>query len=1765
MRKFSLLLALLCASVMGFATQYCGESLTLSGGAEIQLSCIAVSEGNYQIIIEGENLNGLGGSFYNPGAVDLRTTITTSTSTKIVCDIAAASAPSLYTPLYVLCPGEQNIGWPNDVEWAACGGSGGGGGVTPGEKFVAANASIDHSYFANWEWAQEYNSTASYNSTTGEISVHIDNDKNIQWYAQVHFALGFAYTAGKYYDFSIKFHSDKAVNQVTLKTNDDNALFYEGENVTIPANEDYVWTKSDVLGVAGNNIFVFDFGHASANTNITISEISIIEKDAPATPEPEPDPNSYTAGGHTIHLDASFVDDIYTLVITSADDMEGLGGSFWNVSGVGTDMRSNTGTNSYTVSGDKKTITCQVQSNSAPNIYTPLYVLFPGEVSFGSVTLNWEDRTPINSEYCNYQGSETQQDGHYFAITFETDPSGNVVITIGDGAGAGACSFRNGGFEGGNNGLNNFVVSDDDFATTTPATDYFTVTRPTDGDLQYVMTKIADLPANAKIKHLSAGAIAWREAGADRWCFPEFIYTYGGTCNQLDAPTNVSIDANNIITFDAVTGASFYTAYVSLSGVQKYSQVVVSGDELTFTPLVDGDYDVTVVASGTGKTDSDPSTAFVWSLTATPVVLGNSEYCEHIMSSGNTQAAFTWETDGSGNIVITISETLGGAADAAHFRGNGMALGNFKVGAGQAAGSNYFSHPGTTTGNQLVLTATNAPAPGEKIYYNGVVEYATSLDGNAWPTLQFEWTYGTECSGISVSATPNNNTMGTAVVQKAGVDVTNVEDGDEVSFIATVADAELYRFINWTKGGVEVSTNATYVTTITETTNLVANFDYIRNTYCHSEITSIQGKKLFMTLGAIGGGQYQIKFEGSAEAPLTALTNANYTINWVTTDIVDGDKPMSGQDVPFANARWSFNAAGYGSATAVFGIADGHTWEDIYVWNHAIYFMTAEGEVGYTGFPGRYHIAWNETCSDTEAPVFAKAEAAVIDGSSVRLTIQASDNWEGMLTYTIARESADPIISNHASGEEFTQDVSGLTAGTEYTFTVSVSDGVNVTNQNIVVTPEADTQVPVMDAASLDSKTWNSAIINVAATDNLGVASFFIVELDADFVASEGKITVDGLTQGTAYSFTIKAKDGAGNLSENSAEVSFTTDAHLTAPATAAPVPTWPAAQVKSLYSDSYSLAPSAIPNYNDCWWDCPNANEGDVEGNNYMLYDLYRNGMIGVSFANISVATMEKIHIDIWSSAAGTVTFRPITTGGPNDPQTLNLLGQQWNSFDLDMSVFDGHNWADLYQYAFEYYQAGGLVGEYIAVDNIFFYRESELSDSEAPTNVTATAANSFYSVKITAQAEDISGAVNFSVKNGDTEVATGAAASGAATTITVNNLTPGTAYNFNVIASDDAGNEAAPVAVAANTLAAPAAAPTPTEDAANVMAVFSDAYTPVVTVGNYCEWWWESPNVHNVTLGSGDNARFYDNNHSNVGSFGWSWSADNKIDFSGFQKFHLHIYPAQSGTIEIYPVIAPEAEFHKTSQTLTAGQWNEIVLDYTDKTFAPLNQIGFVNFFGLGEFFIDNVYFFAEAPEPAWEDVRTGLEVNRHYTVCLEKNITDIDGATFWSLDKRNAAGTMAYLEEELTPEAGKPYIIQATKATLKVVYGDETAAAPVANGALRGTFEGLSASQLNDINVAPNEVYMLFNNELRPIGTNNHLDAHRAYVLYNELQAVSADPVPAPGRRVKGMPLQRDAATGIDELNASEAPVKMVIDGQFFILRGENTYDATGRLVK
>ena len=193
----------------------------------------------------------------------------------------------------------------------------------------------------------------------------------------------------------------------------------------------------------------------------------------------------------------------------------------------------------------------------------------------------------------------------------------------------------------------------------------------------------------------------------------------------------------------------------------------------------------------------------------------------------------------------------------------------------------------------------------------------------------------------------------------------------------------------------------------------------------------------------------------------------------------------------------------------------------------------------------------------------------------------------------------------------------------------------------------------------------------------------------------------------------------------------------------------------------------------------------------------------------------------------------------------------------------------------------------------------------------------------------------------------------------------------------------------------------------------------------------------------------------------------------------------------------------------------------------------------------------------------VRTGLETNRYYTVCLPRSVTDATGATFWNLQYRNSGNTEVYLEGvDLPLEAGKPYIFQATAENLQVLYEGDAVGSPVANGALRGTFVDIDADAFA---LLSGDVYLLINNAIRPRTTGNFLNANRAYILYNEL-----DPLPAaglaPGKRVRAIPMQGQTATGMDNVQGDDVQcTKVLIDGQMYILRANRMYDVTGKLVK
>ena len=200
-------------------------------------------------------------------------------------------------------------------------------------------------------------------------------------------------------------------------------------------------------------------------------------------------------------------------------------------------------------------------------------------------------------------------------------------------------------------------------------------------------------------------------------------------------------------------------------------------------------------------------------------------------------------------------------------------------------------------------------------------------------------------------------------------------------------------------------------------------------------------------------------------------------------------------------------------------------------------------------------------------------------------------------------------------------------------------------------------------------------------------------------------------------------------------------------------------------------------------------------------------------------------------------------------------------------------------------------------------------------------------------------------------------------------------------------------------------------------------------------------------------------------------------------------------------------------------------------------------------------------DAPTPDYGSYQRTVTAGNYGTICLPQAGT-IEGATLYEIG--SFENNMIYVDEVLNGEmvAGKPYIFQAIADQLNVTYtSGEQVAASSANG-LHGFYDLNDEDAQFDIEENAGN-YILYNNAYWLVsGRAAYIANFRAYIKIGEINAQA----PAPGRRRVAMAVHGEqTATGVDAINATDAPVKMMINGQLFILRGEKMYDATGRLVK
>lgn len=861
----------------------------------------------------------------------------------------------------------------------------------------------------------------------------------------------------------------------------------------------------------------------------------------------------------------------------------------------------------------------------------------------------------IVTEYCYYTNELLTKNGAAIALTWETAENGDVVITMDNGIGAESCSYRNGGFEG---GIEAFVVSTDNFVNTTPASDYFTFEKVFSGN-EARLVNIADLEKGAKIMHIGSGhALAWTVNGNDEYCFPDFIYTYGGVCNKLEAPSNVAVTDAGVVTFDEVLDATSYEVRVYQGVTLKYTQEITNGGTINFEAYVAGEYTVKVVAKAIDKGDSLESDGVTWNVAASPLPMSN--YCESLAdavtaNNGSCSPYFSWVTDAAGNVVITVSASEGNEGETT-FRGTGM-NGEFKLESSVELFNTYFDR-GKTNDYTYTLTlkdAANKPLPGAVISFSGQIEAKSSINGNDWSNYVFNgYLYGTNCT-VEDTEKP---VMGTATLLSNTYDIAIIEvsatDNIEVAKYRVVDENNGYdKSFKPADGKITI----TGLTPSTKYTLTITALDLADNESENSATVEVTTEA------------HNYKPTVAPEAPTVAEKKviSLYSDTYATTN-------------NFSAIEYSWNAATQYEGLNLEGNEVRYYTNFTYLgWQHI------NGPINALNMEKLHLDIWAEnTGSLRVVPIYGGAGLTTNESVSKVVELQGQQ-WN----------SIDLILDT---------DLAGLDLSSIFQFKFDTPVGGNVFAIDNVYfyreTEIADTEAPTDVVATLKSASYTSVVITCQAADNSGTVSFDIFDGETKVATSgaeSGKpvdVTVANLEAGKTFNLSVVAYD----INENKA-AAVSVEATTLALPVAAPAPTHAAEDVYAIYSDAYT---SPVYFIIGGWGQATVATEVNLaaedkayllQNTNYLGWEINNNQPFDVSAYN-------KFHIDIYALAEGSLQITPISAGPKEKLQTLTLE-EGWNQIDMDCATFEGVEFDKVIQIKFA---EGGNATYFI--DNVYFYK---------------------------------------------------------------------------------------------------------------------------------------------------------------------------------------------------------------------------------------------------------------------------------------------------------------------------------------------------------------------------------------------------------------------------------------------------------------------------
>ena len=578
--------------------------------------------------------------------------------------------------------------------------------------------------------------------------------------------------------------------------------------------------------------------------------------------------------------------------------------------------------------------------------------------------------------------------------------------------------------------------------------------------------------------------------------------------------TSVSLD------WDAPTTGGTATGYSVTASSVTASQIIVSGTSATVTGLSAGtSYTFSVTASNDGGTSAVRTVSVTtWQLPGEVRNLsGSADSTSQVSLSWNAPsvgnpATFTYSVAASGVAVsqIAVSGTsatvTGLSADTSY---------TFTVKARNSAGTG----PGDDV---TVKTPVQSPGPVQNLTGVATGETALSLDWDVPAT-------GGTATGYSVTASGVASTQ--IAVSGTGATVTGLTANTQYTFSVTASNdggssaAETVSVTTWQLPGPPTNFDATVTGTTTASLSWNApsagNPSSFTYTVAGSGTIEVSGTTATV-IGLSAGTEYTFSVSatnsagtGTAASDTVTTwrlpgtpTNFDATVTGTTTASLSWNAPSTG--VP---SSFTYTVSGSGTITVsgtsatVTGLSAGTEYT---------FSVSATNSAG-TG------TAASDTVTTWQLPGTPTNFDATVTG-----TTTASLSWNApstgvpsSFTYTVSGSGTITVSGTSAT-------VTGLSAGTEYTFSVSATNSAGtgtaatdtVTTWQLPGTPRnVSASVTGTDTVSL---TWDAPSTGNPASFTYAVSGSGTIEV------SGTSATVSGLSPGTEYTFSVSATNSAG-------------------------------------------------------------------------------------------------------------------------------------------------------------------------------------------------------------------------------------------------------------------------------------------------------------------------------------------------------------------------------------------------------------------------------------------------------------------------------------------------------------------------------------------------------------------------------------------------------------------------------------------------------------